>query len=284
MQPEQGYRPASDAAPSGTSRRTTAAPSTPIGMVSRLARRVSASYFLGRSDRYDGAVQSTRSRRIRHPERSRFLPVSLAEALYTLIPSEERDESADPARHRQAFHDLQRRRAATGSCTRTPVRLGGGHVDGAAVYGRRDPAQLPVRRSPRPWSGRSTFPAKTIRRARSSSISIDKMQSYSLPMQFPERAGARRDSISSAKRISGCLEHCGDRSLDYKPILLTGGRHHGDPRRARTSFRPAQQGGGDHRTARSRTMTRRRRSSLLSLLNMALEHKAFEKSFFHKVI
>lgn len=103
---------------------------------------------------------------------------------------------------------------------------------------------------------------------------------YTLPMRFlKERVKDGLDLI--CEEINKSLEPLEDRNADYKPILLTGG--------GITWIRGAR----EHLTNRLNRMVeivtpklpyynKASKSSLLSLLNMALETKR-EKSFFYKL-
>ena len=109
---------------------------------------------------------------------------------------------------------------------------------------------------------------------------VDKMRSYTLPMQFlKEKVKEGLDLICEV--INKCLELCGDRNIEYKPILLTGG--------GITGIRGAR----EHLTNRLNKVVeiiapnlpyynKASQSSLLSLLDMALATKR-ENSFFYKL-
>ena len=172
----------------------------------------------------------------------RFLPTSLAEALY-LIPRK-RGRIGDSSRYRQDFDDVQRRR---GQRDRLSVRLFGGRRHVVAQLYTDGGTDIPFE-----------IAEAMVRKVNLSSKDdpnaviefIDKEKIYSLPMNFlKERVKDGLDLICEViRQMSGTLRR-------QEPGLQThpsdGGRDHGDPRRARTSFRAAEQGGGDHRSAPS---------------------------------
>ena len=203
-----------------------------------------------------------------------FLPVSLAEALY-LIPSEVRDEYAvllDIGKLSMTFSVV----CGNGIVYQNACSLGGGHVT-AQLYTDGDPAQLPLDVA-EAMIGKINLSAKDTPGAVIEYV--DKMQSYSLPIQFlKEKVRAGLDLL--CERISGFLENYGDKSIDYKPILLTGG--------GITGIRGAR----EHLSNRLNKVVeiiapklpyynKAAQSSLLSLLNMALETKR-SKGFFYKL-
>ena len=147
----------------------------------------------------------------------------------------------------------------------------------AQLYTDGDPAQLPFDVA-EAMIGKINLSAKDTPGAVIEYV--DKMQSYSLPIQFlKERVRAGLDLL--CERISGFLENYGDKSIDYKPILLTGG--------GITGIRGAR----EHLSNRLNKVVeiiapklpyynKAAQSSLLSLLNMALETKR-SKGFFYKL-
>ncbi len=203
----------------------------------------------------------------------RFLPTSLAEALY-LIPSEKRDESAillDIGKISMTFSVV----GGNGIVYQYACSAGGGHVV-AQLYtdgGTDIPFEIAEAMVRKVNLSSKDDPNAVIE-------FIDKEKIYSLPMNFlKERVKDGLDLICEV--ISKCLELCDDRSLDYKPILLTGD--------GITGIRGAR----EHLSVRLNRVVeiiaphlpyydKAARSSLLSLLNMALNTKR-ENSFFHKI-
>ena len=202
-----------------------------------------------------------------------FLPTSLAEALY-LIPSETRDEYAillDIDSISMTFSVV----CGNGITYQSACSAGGGHVT-AQVFA----------------DGEVDIPFEIVeamikkinlsgRDDENSTIEyVDQMRSYTLPMQFlKEKVKDGLDLICEV--INKCLELCGDRNIEYRPILLTGG--------GITGIRGAR----EHLTNRLNKVVeivspnlpyynKASQSSLLSLLDMALATKR-ENSFFYKL-
>ena len=202
-----------------------------------------------------------------------FLPTSLAEALY-LIPSETRDEYAillDIDSISMTFSVV----CGNGITYQSACSAGGGHVT-AQVFADEDvdiPFEIVEAMIKKiKLSGRDE--------EKSTIEYVDKMRSYTLPMQFlKEKVKDGLDLICEV--INKCLELCGDRNIEYRPILLTGG--------GITGIRGAR----EHLTNRLNKVVeivspnlpyynKASQSSLLSLLDMALATKR-ENSFFYKL-
>lgn len=205
--------------------------------------------------------------------RSVFLPASLAEALY-LIPSEARDEYAillDIDEMSMTFSVV----CGNGITYQSACSAGGGHVT-AQLY--RD-GETDI-----PFEIAEAMIGKINLSSRDEGDSVveyvDKMRSYTLPMRFlKERVKEGLDLLCEV--INKCLELCGDRNIDYKPILLTGG--------GITGIRGAR----EHLSGRLNKVVeiiapnlpyynKAAQSSLLSLLDMALQTKR-ENNFFYKL-
>ncbi len=201
-----------------------------------------------------------------------FLPLSLAEALY-LIPSEKRDENAillDIGYMSMTFSVV----CGNGIVYQSACSAGGGHV-AAQVYGEGEDGI--------PFRVLEAMMAKVNLSSKDAGDSvieyIDKDSLYTFPVQeLKERIKGGLDLICEV--INKCLELYGDRSIDYKPVLLTGG--------GITGIRGAR----EHLSARLNKVVeivapnlpyynKAAQSSLLSLLDMALRVKR-ENSFFHK--
>ena len=242
----------------------------PIGMVSDSLEGY-LSYFYADLRYEELFINTLTAYGIRKVE---FLPVSLAEALY-LIPSEVRDEYAvllDIGKLSMTFSVV----CGNGIVYQNACSLGGGHVT-AQLYTDGDPAQLPFDVA-EAMIGKINLSAKDTPGAVIEYV--DKMQSYSLPIQFlKEKVREGLDLL--CERISSFLENYGDKSIDYKPILLTGG--------GITGIRGAR----EHLSNRLNKVVeiiapklpyynKAAQSSLLSLLNMALETKR-SKGFFYKL-
>ncbi len=201
-----------------------------------------------------------------------FLPTSLAEALY-LIPPQTRDEFAillDIGKISMTFSIV----GGNGILYQNACSAGGGHVV-AQLYaeGETDiPFEIAEAMVKKVNLSSKDDPNAVIEY-------IDKDKIYSLPMNFlKSRVKEGLDLICEV--INKCLELCDDRSLDYKPILLTGD--------GITGIRGAR----EHLSLRLNRVVeiiaphlpyydKAARSSLLSLLNMALDAKR-ENSFFYK--
>ncbi len=205
--------------------------------------------------------------------KSEFLPVSLAEALY-LIPSEARDEYAillDVDEMSMTFSVV----CGNGITYQSACSAGGGHVT-AQLY--RD-GETDI-----PFDIAEAMIGKINLSSRDEGDSVveyvDKMRSFTLPMRFlKDRVKEGLDLLCEV--INKCLELCGDRNIDYKPILLTGG--------GITGIRGAR----EHLSGRLNKVVeiiapnlpyynKAAQSSLLSLLNMALQTKR-ENNFFYKL-
>ncbi len=201
-----------------------------------------------------------------------FLPTSLAEALY-LIPSEKRDESAillDIGYMSMTFSVV----CGNGIVYQSACSAGGGHV-AAYVYGEGEDGV--------PFHVLEAMMAKINLSSKDAGDSvieyIDRENTYSFPVQ--ELKARIKDGLDLiCEVINKCLELCKDRSIDYKPILLTGG--------GITGIRGAR----EHLSGRLNKVVeivapnlpyynKAAQSSLLSLLDMALRVKR-ESSFFHK--
>lgn len=201
-----------------------------------------------------------------------FLPVSLAEALY-LIPSETRDEYAillDVDELSMTFSVV----CGNGITYQSACSAGGGHVT-AQLY--RD-GETDI-----PFSVAQAMIAKINLSSRDDENAVieynDKLSTYVLPMGFlKEHVKDGLDLLCEV--ISKCLELCGDRNIDYKPILLTGG--------GITGIRGAR----EHLSGRLNKVVeiiapnlpyynKAAQSSLLSLLDMALRVRR-EKNIFYK--
>lgn len=204
-----------------------------------------------------------------------FLPTSLAEAMY-LIPSEERDEYAillDIDSISMTFSLV----CGNGIVYENACSFGGGHVT-AQLY--TDESQM----DGIPFEAAEAMIGKVNLSGREEDDSlieyVDKSQVYTLPMRFlKEKVKEGLDLICEV--ISGDLELCDDGSIDYKPILLTGG--------GITGIRGAR----EHLSNRLNRVVeiiapnlpyynKASQSSLLSLLDMALQTKR-ENSFFYKL-
>ena len=202
----------------------------------------------------------------------RFLPISLAEALY-LIPSEKRDEGAillDIGYMSMTFSVV----CGNGIVYQSACSAGGGHV-AAYVYGEGEDGV--------PFHVLEAMMAKVNLSSRDAGDSyieyIDKEHTYSFSVQeLKARIKEGLDLICEV--ISKCLELCRDRTAEYKPILLTGD--------GITGIRGAR----EHLSGRLNKIVeivspslpyynKAAQSSLLSLLDMALRDKR-ENSFFHK--
>lgn len=201
-----------------------------------------------------------------------FLPSSLAEALY-LIPSETRDEYAillDVDTMSMTFSVV----CGNGIVYQNACSVGGGHVT-AQLY-RDGDVDIPFDVA-RAMIGKINLSGKDAGDAVVECV--DKLRTYTLPVQFlKERVKDGLDMLCEV--VSKCLELCGDRNIDYKPVLLTGG--------GITGIR----GMREHLSGRLDKVVeivapalpyynKPAQSSLLSLLHMALLDKR-EKSFFHK--
>ena len=205
--------------------------------------------------------------------KSEFLPVSLAEALY-LIPSEARDEYAillDVDEMSMTFSVV----CGNGITYQSACSAGGGHVT-AQLY--RD-GETDI-----PFDIAEAMIGKINLSSRDEGDSVveyvDKMRSFTLPMRFlKDRVKEGLDLLCEV--INKGLELCGDRNIDYKPILLTGG--------GITGIRGAR----EHLSGRLNKVVeiiapnlpyynKAAQSSLLSLLNMALQTKR-ENNFFYKL-
>ena len=205
--------------------------------------------------------------------KSEFLPVSLAEALY-LIPSEARDEYAillDVDEMSMTFSVV----CGNGITYQSACSAGGGHVT-AQLY--RD-GETDI-----PFDIAEAMIGKINLSSRDEGDSVveyvDKMRSFTLSMRFlKDRVKEGLDLLCEV--INKCLELCGDRNIDYKPILLTGG--------GITGIRGAR----EHLSGRLNKVVeiiapnlpyynKAAQSSLLSLLNMALQTKR-ENNFFYKL-
>ncbi len=200
-----------------------------------------------------------------------FLPVSLAEALY-LLPSEMRDEYAillDVGYISSAFSVV----CGNGIVYQRAFSVGGGHVAAHML----EELDIP-------------FPAAEaiLRKVNLSSVDAadsridysDGEGSYSVP------AGKVKESVKEGldllcEEVNGCLEQCGGRALEYKPVLLTG------------SGITAIRGAREHMSGRLNRVVeivtprlpyynKAAQSSLLSLLNMALESNRAQ-GLFHKL-
>ncbi len=205
--------------------------------------------------------------------KAEFLPTSLAEAMY-LISSESRDEYAillDIDDISMTFSAV----CGNGIVYQSASSVGGGHVI-AQVY-RDGDVDIPYDAA-KAMIGKINLSGKEDENAVIECFGEERI--YTLPMRFlKERVKDGLDLI--CEEINKCLEPLEDRSADYKPILLTGG--------GITWIRGAR----EHITNRlNRTVeivtpklpyyNKASKSSLLSLLNMALETKR-EKSFFYKL-
>ena len=201
-----------------------------------------------------------------------FLPVSLAEALY-LIPSEVRDEYAillDVGYMSMTFSVV----CGNGIVYQSAASVGGGHVAAHMI----ENIDLPF-----------DVAEAILHKVNLSSLDVadsridfnDGEEGYSVPVsEVKEIVKEGLDIL--CEEINQCLERCSSiRALEYKPILLTGC--------GVTSIRGAR----DHISGRLNRVVeivaprlpyynKAAQSSLLSLLNMALEtNKA--QGFFHKL-
>ncbi len=201
-----------------------------------------------------------------------FLPTSLAEAMY-LIPSETRDEYAillDIGKMSMTFSIV----GGNGILYQNACSAGGGHVV-AQLYtdGATDiPFEIAEK-----MVGKINLSSKDDENSVIEYVDQDKI--YTLPMNFlKERIKDGLDLICEV--INKCLELCDDKSIDYKPILLTG--------EGITGIRGVR----EHLSARLNRVVeivaprlpyynKATRSSLLSLLNMALETRR-ENNLFYK--
>ena len=205
-------------------------------------------------------------------QKTEFLPVSLAEALY-LIPSETRDEYAillDIDKISMTFSVV----CGNGIVYQNACSAGGGHVT-AQIY-RDGDVDLPFDVA-EAMIGKINLSSKD---EESVIEYVGKDRTYSMPMRFlKERVKDGLDILCEI--INKCLELCDDRNIEYKPILLTGG--------GITWIRGAR----EHLTNRLNKVVeivapnlpyynKAAQSSLLSLLNMALDTKR-EKSIFYKL-
>lgn len=202
-----------------------------------------------------------------------FLPTSLAEAMY-LISSESRDEYAillDIDDISMTFSAV----CGNGIVYQNASSVGGGHVI-AQIY-RDGDVDIPYDVA-KAMIAKINLSGKEDENAVIECFGEDRI--YTLPMRFlKERVKDGLDLI--CEEINKSLEPLEDRNADYKPILLTGG--------GITWIRGAR----EHLTNRLNRMVeivtpklpyynKASKSSLLSLLNMALETKR-EKSFFYKL-
>lgn len=241
----------------------------PVGMVSDSLEGY-LSYFLA-SDRFIGTLRNILEEY--GVKKVEFLPTSLAEALY-LIPSEARDEYAillDIDKISMTFSIV----CGNGITYQSACSAGGGHVT-AQVFAD---GNIDI-----PFEIVEAMIGKINLSGRDDDKTtieyVDKMRSYTLPMQFlKEKVKEGLDLICEV--INKCLELCGDRNIEYKPILLTGG--------GITGIRGAR----EHLTNRLNKVVeiiapnlpyynKASQSSLLSLLDMALATKR-ENSFFYKL-
>ena len=269
VQQEQGYRLIRRSAVcyiTSDNRRTI----DPTGMVSDSLEGY-LSYFFADARYQDLFVNTLTAHGVSKVD---FLPVSLAEALY-LIPSEVRDEYAvllEIGKMSMTFSVV----CGNGIVYQNACSLGGGHVT-AQLYTEGDASMLPFDVA-EAMIGKINLSAKDAPNAMIEYV--DKLQSYSLPIRFlKERVRAGLDLLCES--ISSFLESYGDKSIDYKPILLTGD--------GITGIRGAR----EHLSNRLNKVVeivapklpyynKAAQSSLLSLLNMALDTRR-SKGFFYKL-
>lgn len=242
----------------------------PVGMVSDSIEGY-LSYFLA-NDRFIEILSNILEEY--GVKKTVFLPTSLAEALY-LIPSETRDECAillDIDSISMTFSIV----CGNGMTYQSACSAGGGHVVAQVFAGDEEVGA--------PFGAVEAMIGKINLSGRDDESSvieyIDKNRSYTLPVRFlKEKVKDGLDLICEV--INKCLELCDDKSIDYKPILLTGG--------GITGIRGAR----EHLTNRLNKVVeiiapnlpyydKASQSSALSLLDMALTTKR-ENSFFYKL-
>lgn len=240
----------------------------PVGMISDSLEGY-LSYFVV-SDRFSEVLRNILTEY--GMKKVNFLPVSLAEALY-LIPSEMRDEYAillDIGYISMTFSVV----CGNGIAYESACSVGGGHIPACMINDIDIPFDVAEAILKKVNLSSIDNPESVIEY-------IDKTEIYTVSVsQVKEKVKEGLDLICEV--INKCLELCGDRNLDYKPILLTGG--------GITSIRGAR----EHMSKRLNKVVdiltpnlpyynKAAQSSLLSLLNMALNDQR-ENSFIHKIL
>ena len=240
----------------------------PVGMVSDSLEGY-LSYFLC-SDYYMNVLKNILYQY--GVKKVEFLPVSLAEALY-LIPSESRDEFAillDIGYISMTFSVV----CGNGIVYQSACSVGGGHIPACMI--RDGELEIPF-----------DVAEALLKKINLSSVDnpdatidyMDRTQSFSLPLgKVNEKVKEGSDLICEV--INKCLELCDNRNIDYKPILLTGS--------GVTFIRGAR----EHISKRLNKVVeiiapnlpyynKASQSSVLSLLNMALDEKRAKSLFYN---
>ncbi|HIY78376.1 MAG TPA: hypothetical protein H9728_04965 [Candidatus Borkfalkia excrementavium] len=240
----------------------------PVGMISDSLEGY-LSYFLA-SDRFTEILTNILTeygiRKIN------FLPTSLAESLY-LIPSEVRDEYAlllDIGYMSMTFSVV----CGNGIAYQSACSVGGGHIPACMIQDIDIPFHVAE-------AILKKVNLSSIDGADSRIEYLDKTETYTVSLsEVKEKVKEGLDLICEV--INKCLELCGDRSIDYKPILLTGG--------GITHIRGAREHISNRLNKVVEILTpnlpyynKAAQSSLLSLLDMALSDRR-EKSFIYKIL